>query len=401
MLRAYDFGFVQTGTQRENYCRIEGAGLPDRLFFKGEADWLPPGNETSGNFALVGLLYPAMVLGEDLEIDASVSPLLLHTAQNDLQSLMLDLNPTLNRIQIRANSTKVLPQQGEQVATGFSGGIDSFTTMALFATDTAPACRRVSSIATFDVGAMGPVGVTDDIYAIYVDRLRQYSASSSLHWQAVRSNLDEFYRLTGLEFQASHILRNAAAIYIFEDFYRYFHYSSTYPYQFIKAGNNDISFVEPILLPLLATETLQFGSAGAGMARYQKVELVSRYQPATTMLDTCVGPLAERFVDGRPNCCRCWKCVRTMVNLEILGKLDDFHAVYDLDHYRTHKQEAVQNVFDGAMAGKAANKDVVNMMRETGFEPALLRRAELTYYTKYFPRRLKRKLRNIRNRLVS
>lgn len=399
MLRAFEFRFVQTGNQRENSCRIDGVHLPDRLFFKGEADRLPPKNETSGNFALVGLLYPAMVLGQDLEIEAEVSPLLLHTAQSDLQSLLLDLNPKLKRIQIRARTTDPTTQPRHLIATGFSAGIDTFTTLALFGTDAAPACRRISSIATFDVGAMGHFGDTKEIYDLFVDRLRRYAASSRLHWQTAHSNIDEFYRAVGLTFESSHIIRNAAAAFCFEDVYSYFHYSSSYPYRDIKTGKYDISFFEPILMPLLATETLQFGSAGAGMARYQKVELVSQYQPATMMLDTCVGPVAERLKARRPNCSRCWKCVRTMLNLEILGKLDDFLSVYDIEHYRSHKQDAVQIVFDGAMNGKTAFKDVIDLMKESEFEPALLRQAAITYRLQFIPKLVKKNLRTIRNRL--
>ena len=88
-----------------------------------------------------------MMLGKDLEIGTTVSPSLLYAAQHDLQSLLIDFRPELKRINVYASSTSSPPVSSEpNVATGFSAGVDSFSTLALF---TDPTAIKSASICYF------------------------------------------------------------------------------------------------------------------------------------------------------------------------------------------------------------------------------------------------------------
>jgi len=376
MIRACDFRFAQNGTSRECSCRVEGGSFPDRLVFEGEADALPEFTAPSGNFALLGLLYPAMALGEDLEIDATVSPALLYSAQHDLQSLLIAYRPELRRIKVSASSAKPLPHgSSRSVATGFSAGVDTFATLALFTADDIPEGLRLRNLTTFDVGAMGPYHLSSEIFEKYSRRVRDYSRDHGFAWQTVRSNLELFYSALNdafhCRFASTHVIRNAAAAFAFEDIYSCFLYSSSYPYEDINTDHNSMGFLDPIILPLLSTETLQFKSAGAGLARHHKTELISSYQPAMKILDTCVDTPTARVRSEKPNCSRCWKCVRTMVNLDALDRLDDFSEVYDVDYYRSNKERLMLIVYEFAFRGKPTERDLLALLRERGFDPGV------------------------------
>lgn len=369
MIKAYDFQFAQEEARREYSCRIEGGEFPERLYFEAIANVLPKNEAPSGNFALVGLLYPAMVLGEDIEIDADVSPILLHTIQNDLQSLLMDYRPELKRIRVSARTTTPSSDCVKgSIATGFSAGVDTFTTLALFTADDVPDSRRITSLTTFDVGAMGPPDSSSEIYEKYQGRLHEYASKNDFDWQAARSNLDQFFSAVGHSFQFTHVIRNIAAALVFEDLYSCYLYSSTYPYRTINTNNDDMSFIEPMLLPLLSTETLRFESAGAGLARFEKSEIVSTYQPAMRMLDVCVAPADVRLQGKKVNCSKCWKCCRMMVNLDVLGRLDDFAEVFDIEYYRSNKNRVVLTIVDSALKGKPADRDLIKLMRDRNFE---------------------------------
>lgn len=368
MIKVSDFTFLQDGNSRECSCRIEGGPFPERLFFKGDANALPDFTAPSGNFALVGLLYPAMVLGEDLVIDASVSPLLLYTIQHDVQSLLIDYHPELKRIKVSATSVTLAPLQvPSDVATGFSAGVDTFTTLTLFTANDVPDSRRLTSLTTFDVGAMGSFDVSSEIFEKYSRRVRDYAKDNDFIWQTARSNLNQFYGAVSANFQTTHVIRNVAAALIFEDIYGCYLYSSTYPYRNINSKNDDMSYIEPMLLPLLSTETLQFASAGAGLARVQKTELISTSQSAMTMLDVCVASAEVRMKSKFLNCSKCWKCSRMMVNLDVLGRLDDFAGIFDLEYYRSNKDHMFLTVFESAQKGKPADQDLMALMRELNF----------------------------------
>lgn len=368
MIKVRDFCFLQDGTSRKFSCQIEGGTFPDRLFFECDANALPELSAPSGNFALVGLLYPAMALGEDLEIDAPISPLLLYTIQHDVQSLLIDYHPKLKRIKISATSVTVVPLEvPSDVATGFSAGVDTFTTLTLFTANDVPDSLRLTSLTTFDVGAMGSFDVSSKIFEKYSRRVRDYAKDNDFIYQTARSNLDQFYRAVNADFQTTHVVRNAAAALVFEDIYSCYLYSSTYPYRSINSKNDDMSYIEPMLLPLLSTETLQFASAGAGLARVQKTEIVSTSQSAMTMLDVCVSPAAVRMKSNSSNCSKCWKCSRMMVNLDVLGRLDDFADVFDLEYYHSNKDHALLTVFESAQKGKPADQDLIALMRERNF----------------------------------
>jgi hypothetical protein len=122
-----------------------------------------------------------------------------------------------------------------------------------------------------------------------------------------------------------------------------------------------------MLLPLIGTEEMRLLSYGAGLARYQKMEIVARDSWAKTWLDVCVAPAKVRIAGKFRNCSKCWKCRRAMVNFELLDVLDDFSAVFDLASYRRNKGRAVDRILQSAFAGKAADRDLLLLMKQREF----------------------------------
>ena len=369
MILMKDFVYSFDEGERRFSCSVDGAGFSNELFFVGNSSYWHDSAPESANWAALSLIYPAMVLGEDLHIDGAISRTLLANLNHDIQSLFLAYTPGLSRIKVTAS--KVIDEKNSQrplVATGFSAGVDTFTTLALYLTsDQVAAERKISSLSLFNVGAMGAYQKSEDIFQAYSDRVRKFATENDLQWQTLNSNLDEFYRGRSprLGFQKTHVIRNIAAAYVFEDLYRYYYYSSTYPYSDINKANDDMAFIEPILLALLETENLRLLSAGAGLARIEKMNLIADSIYAPKLLDVCVGDIDKR---AGGNCSRCWKCSRAMVNLDVLGKLEKFETVFDLDYFKHHKKDVIKVVFASAIKGKPADRDLINLMKETQYD---------------------------------
>ena len=125
------FRIIEDGNGGRVECRIRSEGFPERLFFNLRPTPTDLCLVEEPNWALVALLYPAMATGRDLQLDAGISPLLLHAAQNDLQGILHASDPRLKRIRVSAAPSTATRQRAAGVATGFSAGVDSFATVSL------------------------------------------------------------------------------------------------------------------------------------------------------------------------------------------------------------------------------------------------------------------------------
>lgn len=390
-LRSFEYSSDSAG--RRVSCKVEGACYSSDLYFIGNSSVQSKNGLKSANWAVVSLLYPAMSLGEDLHIESKISESLLFNLNNDLQALLVSFEPSLKRIKITAS--EIIDERGitgNLVSTGFSAGVDSFTTLALYFSDQdVPRSRRISSVNVFNVGAMGAYDESVRLFQAYSERVKKFAVDNGLEWQTVNSNLDNFYTALRLGFQKTHVIRNVAAAYVYEDLYRYYYYSSTYPYKDINAGSDDMSYVEPMLLDLLETDNLRLVSAGAGLSRLEKMRIISESTPAFHLLDVCVGNPESRT---EVNCSRCWKCSRAMTNLDVLGKLDDFSKVFDVDYFRKNKKDVIKIVYKSATDGKPADQDLVGLMKRTGYE------TEVSYARFYMSHPLQMRVNNILRRIV-
>ena len=81
----------------------------------------------------VALLLPAMRYGRDLRVGGVVTDSLLHRLNHDLQSLVRVVHPNYHAVAVTADETGPAGATPSGVATGFSGGVDSFATLTEYA----------------------------------------------------------------------------------------------------------------------------------------------------------------------------------------------------------------------------------------------------------------------------
>lgn len=112
--------------------------------------------------------------------------------------------------------------------------------------------------------------------------------------------------------------------------------SSTNEYEEIKAFSKYMKdfdmaeFCESYLIPLIRTENLELIVDGCQYRRTEKTENISGWEVANKYLNVCI-----HSEDGT-NCSRCSKCMRTLIPLDAMGKLDKFSRVFDFEVYRKH-----------------------------------------------------------------
>jgi hypothetical protein len=57
-----------------------------------------------------------------------------------------------------------------------------------------------------------------------------------------------------------------------------------------------------------------------------------------------------------------------MLNLDVLGRLNDFAEVFDIAYYRLNKDRMILTIFDSAKKGKLVERDLITLMQEKNFD---------------------------------
>ena len=370
MIIVHQIRIEELGPLTRVSCSLRSEDLPGELHFEFPTAQAGAIDIAEPNWAAVALLYPAMRLGRPLVLEAQLSPRLLHALRNDVQQLLVAHDPRLSVVDIHAGSTEEAPAELPRgVGTGFSAGVDSFATLRLHSAESAPKQLRVTDLTVFNVGAFGDTPGVPRLMEEFYARSSAFAQRKGFGAYLLDSNLDDFYRRRSVEpvFQKTHTLRSAAAALVLQNRFRYYLYSSSYAYGEIKVGRpKSMAYIDPVLLPLLSTEKLEFLSTGSGLTRGQKTALLVGDPDARDMLDVCVASQEARAALPRQNCSRCWKCNRTLLTLEALEVLEDFDRVFDVDYYRRNRSRLVRNVALHASSGDPAALEALRMAGARG-----------------------------------
>ena len=321
-------------------ARVEIQGKDSECFYSVPEEYADFVDVASANCFLVGLLYPALRHGEDIHVAGTVSARLLYNLNEYLIPLMVLCDSRLKRIKVTAEATsdRGCPES-HAVGTGFSGGVDSFTTIHEHLARPTPEGFRLTHLFFFNVGAHGIPKNENERLAIErkfqarYEKLKPFPAEVGTPFVPVNSNIHLFHPWGHLE--VATLATVSAVLFLQKGIRRYYLASAGHPYVHLwhYLGSlrrpDDIAFLNPLLLPWLSTESLDLVDDGTFFDRSQKTALIADYEPATRYLNVCCN---HDTLDT--NCSICGKCCRTLLTLEVLGKLDAFRAVFDVDKYR-------------------------------------------------------------------
>jgi hypothetical protein len=284
---------------------------------------------------LVGMLFPAMQYGEDIHVIGCISEKLLFNLNNYVVPMVLAFSPSCKKIKISAEKTTFSQLGGRSVGSGFSGGIDSFSTIYDRFELEKSHVNRINSLTFLNVGSHGDKDHIEFAARKFRERfrhLKKFTDEIGLDFIPVDSNLHAFHPWGH---QKTHTLTSASGALVLQGRFSKYYYASPgidYGDMLLYAMHyreKDIgAYCEPMLLPLLSTESLDFISDGYSYSRLSKTMRIADYEPVRKYLNVCVSD-TEEF----NNCSVCPKCCRTIMTLSSIGKLEDFRDVFDIDKY--------------------------------------------------------------------
>ncbi len=315
---------------------------------------------TSCDAPLVGLLIPAMATGEDIHIDGEVSERLLYNLSRPYQTLLRHVIPSLRPVRIFADkicASRACPPLG--VATGFSGGIDSYCALADNYHGNVLDGFKITHLLFNNVGSHGKDG--EGLFQKRSERLAPSAERLGLPFVMVNSNLGTFYG-KGLGFQQTHTPRNGSVALLLQGGIGRYMYASAFSYSNVFVGRaKEMACTDTISLPLLSTETLDAFSVGSEYTRVEKTLRVAEIPESYGSLDVCTDTLPD---PGYTNCSKCPKCLRTLATLEIAGLLELYAGSFNLDAYRSRR-----SMFFAELLGSRDpfHKEIIQFSRERNY----------------------------------
>lgn len=287
---------------------------------------------------LVGLVLLAMKNGENIYIDGKVSAKLYFNLLNYFIPIFSTIHNHFAVINLKCKQLNYSPLKSEsKVATGVSCGVDSMSTIFSHLNDDA---YPIDYLVYLNAGSHGHWADRKSklIYKRRLDNAMLFSKSIGKNIIEISTNLSE---LIQIEFQSSHSIRNLSCILNLQNLFSHYLYASAQKVQYHSVNSKDGSGWDIYINKLLETETTSFSTSMVQYSRFERVKLISNEKGVNHFLDVCVSPDPN---GKKLNCSRCYKCLRTLISLEVIEKLHEFSEVFDLDTYKAYRDLGLSDI---------------------------------------------------------
>lgn len=316
----------------------------------------------SPDAALLSMLIPAMIAGEDIHVEGAVSEKLYWNLSNRYQSILCSTIPSLRRVEIHPTSLASTHYSCAGVATGFTAGVDAYCTVVDHTLQQGvPPAYRLTHLIFNNVNSHTTAGDKDrlKLFEARCQALKPVADKIGLPIIFINSNQGLFYP-SKYNFNMTCTPRHIAATLVLQKGIGKYLFSSSGTYEEVSVRPPFICFSDAVSVPMLSTENLQAISVGNEYTRVDKMLKIADFAVVQNSLDVCVAGTRAG------NCTACEKCFRTLISLEIAGLLNKFSDSFDLQAYHMHKNHHLASIIRGARPNTYA-KEILDFARERNF----------------------------------
>lgn len=320
-------------------------------------------NKSSSNAFFLPALILAMHRNYTLVVEGKVSSRMISSASKKLQTVFGIINPSFSTVDIIANRLyKYNDSVGRGAATGFSCGVDSISAVQENYFNQLDDSLKLTHLLQINHSQKSSGGET-----VWSNKLNLYwraAQSIGLPLVTIKTNL---YARMPVKYQSVHTLLNCSAAMLFDGLYNTYFYASGYSYQDLGVRvSKDIAISDPIILPLISSETLTFTPEGSQFSRVEKTKKIMDLDLSINYLDVCT-----KSPKSRINCSLCYKCLRTMMTLDALGSLNKYKDIFDLARWKRKRSGYVDLVMKSTEGGIMG--EIRNLGESTGYFKKILR----------------------------
>lgn len=216
-----------------------------------------------------------------------------------------------------------------------------------------------------------------------------YAKTKKIPVVAVESNISKLYE--GFDFNQCALIRNMSVVLSMQKLFRRYIYASSFHIRDTSFSNKDMHYQSPFLLPALSTETTELINGDPCLDRVNKTRKIADFEDTYKYLYVCWKELIAndglnediaKVKDEFLNCTRCDKCLRTILTLDILGKKEKYHNIFDLKYYDKSKDLYVGKVI-AYKRRETYYQEIYQLMKETDFPITLKARIYTFMWTIY------------------
>lgn len=225
--------------------------------------------------------------------------------------------------------------EAKGVGTAMSFGVDSFFTYIKGINS----AQKLNCLTLFNAGAFGQNGGerAEELFEEMKSKVKDFAGKNNMNFIWVDTNLNATFEMP---FVQTHTFRNFASVLVFQKFFKAYYYASGINVENFKLSKLDPAYYDLLNSKAIASNSLEFHISGLTENRIVKTKTISQSKITFDNLNVCLITPDNKNINSQnktPNCSKCFKCARTMVSLDILGRLDNFRDVFDLKVFNKNK----------------------------------------------------------------
>ena len=342
---------IRYGDRSRLTCKFSDNGELIELWYEVDSKYEKYLLSERSDAFLVCLLWYAMRSGRDIVCTTPVTEELLY----NIETLII---PTLAKFSTSklyptkihcATESKHLANTGDAVGTGLSCGIDSFHAI-MNHLDPKQISMKLTHLCIFNTSVSYPGGMGSSVNDIQVKRFelaRKAAKELKLPLIEVDTNLASSILTNHAD---SNTFMNFSVVFALKKLWKTYYYGSTYNISMFSAGNGS-GFNDLLLAYCCSDSDMRIYIEGIEKTRPEKVADVSEFLVARKYLRVCART--------NNNCNVCSQCRRTMIELEMAGKLENFRDVFDVDYFLEHRREYYKEVYEQYKSGDARDVETI------------------------------------------
>lgn len=334
----HNIGIIQM--PKRNKARLQCFINNKKAFIEFDKTYLPYVTTNYDSFLIMALPI-AMKDHQDITIKGTISYKLYHNVTNYLMKIITNIFPETQAININVNSFDYGKNNynNQAIGTGISCGLDCLCTLEdYYFNEQVDKSMKITHVTHFTMHSKNNMDKNQKRFA----NARELVRKTDLKIFQITHNLTS---INNYEFRKTHMLINLSIPLAFQKLFKLYYYSSTYPFPNKNLFNYDNNFdkntdiqqilYDPIVVPLLSTEYLEFKLHGSQYTRPEKVLKISKNPLTYHHLDVCID--IKKSYREKINCSECEKCLRTLAALDHHRVLDQYKHVFDLFSWFRHK----------------------------------------------------------------
>ncbi len=317
---------------------------------------------------LIALLPIAMRNQKDLYCIAPVSEELLMNLKTILIPTLAKNGSDLYKTRISVDEIKKPMGNGGAVGTGLSRGISSMHILSNFIDSEYKSIDvthlLITDIGAYDIAGFGEGGKdAEKIKQECIDESIKMAEELDLDAIKVTSNLTKDFPS---KYSLDHIFNNLFPVFALQKMFKIYYYGSSgnsyEKFTLENCDHTDCGSYELLIAAALSTSNLRIILEGGEKNRLEKIADIVHYSPAQKHLHVCI-------TDSK-NCNLCRKCMRTLLSLDVLGRLDYFTQVFDIEYYKRNRRKYIAFLEKGHEQGDKLSEPIYQIFQQKKMLPA-------------------------------